>query len=229
METLGSRIRYARDACGLTQDDIAAHFGIKRVSVTQWEGGTTKPAVSRLSKLADLLHTSAEWLLDGRGDAPAWTASADQPSAKKISGFKPEIIPGSELVGAKDFPIYAAAAGGEGHQIVTFEPIEWVKRPSILEGVPGSYGLLVYGDSMDPAFCHGDMALIHPGLGPAAGSDVVLYDHPPNGDAEAIIKRLVSWSEQEWRLKQYNPPREWTAFRADWPTCHRVVGKYSRR
>lgn len=146
-----------------------------------------------------------------------------------IGSFRPTITPGSELVGAKDFPIYAAAAGGEGHQIVSFEPIEWVKRPSILEGVPGSYGLLVYGDSMDPAFCHGDMALIHPGLGPAAGSDVVLYDHPPNGDAEAIIKRLVSWSEQEWRLKQYNPAREWTAFRADWPTCHRVVGKYSRR
>ncbi|MFG1479165.1 S24 family peptidase [Xanthobacter sp. V4C-4] len=146
-----------------------------------------------------------------------------------VGSFRPEIVSGAELVGNKDFPIYAAAAGGSGHLIVTFDAIEWVKRPAILEGVPGSYGLLVYGDSMSPAYRHGDMALIHPGLGPAAGRDVVLYDHPPNGDAEAIIKHLVTWTELEWRLEQYNPPKAWTELRGDWPTCHRVVGKYDRR
>lgn len=213
----------------MSQDDIAAHFKIRRVSVTQWEGDTTKPQIGRLAKLADLLNTTSEWLLEGRGERPSPISTTDPHPAEKTRGFTPRIVPGSELVGAKDFPIYAAAAGGSGHLIINFEPIEWAKRPTILEGVPHAYGLLVYGDSMDPAYCHGDTALVHPGLGPAAGKDVVLYDHPPNGDAEAIIKRLVRWNEREWNLKQHNPPLEWIELRADWPTCHRVVGKYNGR
>lgn len=149
--------------------------------------------------------------------------------SERIGAFTPQIVPGSELVGARDFPIYAAAEGGNGHLIVTFDPIEVVKRPAILEGVKGAYGLLVSGDSMEPAYDHGDMALVHPGLGPGRLVDVVLYDHPPDGNAEAIIKRMVGWNEREWQLRQFNPAKDFPAFRADWPTCHRVVGKYARR
>jgi len=117
--------------------------------------------------------------------------------------------------------------------IVTFEEIERVKRPAVLEGVKNAYGLLVSGDSMKPAYRHGDMALVHPGLPPQRGEDVVLFDHPltelEDGQAEAIIKHLVGWTSTEWQLEQYNPPREWSELRANWPTCHRVVGSYKRR
>lgn len=227
MDTLGSRIRHAREAKGMTQDDVASSFGIRRVSVTQWEAGTTKPAIGKLGELAELLGTTTAWLLEGQGPAP----NSGEGTARRavLQPFRPQVVPGSELVGARDFPIYAAAEGGNGHLIVTFDPIEVVKRPAILEGVKGAYGLLVSGDSMEPAYDHGDMALVHPGLGPGRLVDVVLYDHPPNGDAEAIIKRLVGWTEREWHLRQFNPAKDFPAFRADWPTCHRVVGKYARR
>lgn len=155
------------------------------------------------------------------------------PAPAKADAFVPIITPGTDLVGARDFPIYAAAEGGKGHMIVTFEEIERVKRPAILEGVKNAYGLLVSGDSMKPAYRHGDMALVHPGLPPQRGEDVVLFDHPltelEDGQAEAIIKHLVGWTSTEWQLEQYNPPREWSELKANWPTCHRVVGSYKRR
>lgn len=216
----------------MSQDDIAAHFKIRRVSVTQWEGDTTKPQIGRLSKLADLLNTTSEWLLEGRGERPSPISTTDPHPAEKTRGFTPLVVPGSDLVGEKDFPIYAAAAGGSGHLIINFEPVEWAKRPTILEGVPHAYGLLVYGDSMSPAYRHGDMALVHPGLRESVDEDVVLYDHAlhdEHGEVEAIIKHLVTWSDMEWTLEQYNPPRQWRELRAGWPTCHRVVGKYGRR
>lgn len=232
METLGSRIRFAREASGLTQDQIAEHFQIRRVSVTQWEGDTTRPAVAKLGELARLLKTSPEWLIDGVGQPPAGGGPAPAAPAK-ADAFVPIITPGADLVGARDFPIYAAAEGGQGHMIVTFEEIERVKRPAILEGVKNAYGLLVSGDSMKPAYRHGDMALVHPGLPPQRGEDVVLFDHPltelEDGQAEAIIKHLVGWTSTEWQLEQYNPPREWSELKANWPTCHRVVGSYKRR
>lgn len=177
--------------------------------------------LENLIKVAQELGRDQAWLMTGEGGELLPPVGKDS--------FKPQIIPGSELVGARDFPIYAAAEGGNGHLIVTFDPIEVVKRPAILEGVKGAYGLLVSGDSMEPAYDHGDMALVHPGLGPGRLVDVVLYDHPPDGNAEAIIKRMVGWNEREWQLRQFNPRKDWSVHRADWPTCHRVVGKYARR
>lgn len=227
MNTLGSRIRIAREARGLTQDDIAAHFRIRRVSVTQWEGDTTKPAISKLGELAEFLGTTTVWLLEGKGDPPPPAEAGAKRTASQP--FRPQIVPGNELVGARDFPIYAAAEGGDGHLIVTFDAIEVVKRPAILDGVKGAYGLLVSGDSMEPAYDHGDMALVHPGLGAGRMVDVVLYDHPPDGDAQAIIKRMLSWNEREWHLRQFNPRQDFSVARVDWPVCHRVVGRYSRR
>ncbi|KAF0131118.1 MAG: Repressor protein C [Xanthobacteraceae bacterium] len=150
----------------------------------------------------------------------------------RISAFAPQVTPGTDLVGRGGFPIYAAAQGGDGHLIISTDIVETTKWPTILEGVRGAYGLLVVGDSMAKAYRHGDMALVHPGLPMARDEVHVFYDHPPFGEAgetEAIIKNLLSWSDIHYTIEQFNPAREWKVDRADWPTCHRIVGKYSAR
>ena len=114
--------------------------------------------------------------------------------------------------------------------IVNFEAIDYVKRPTDLENVKDAYAILVGGDSMVPAYEAGDMALVHPHLPPAREKDFIFYHVVPNsGEAEAIIKRMVALNDREWTLRQYNPPQEFKASRADWPICHRVVGKYNAR
>lgn len=70
MDSLGNRIRGRRKQLGITQEQVAAAFGIKRVSVTQWEGDTTAPERDKIAKLAQLLKCDPEWLLTGRGRAP---------------------------------------------------------------------------------------------------------------------------------------------------------------
>lgn len=226
IQTLGERLRYAREAAGLTQDDVAKAFNIRRVSVTQWEADKTRPALQRLPELADLLSTKVEWLLDAKGLPPL---SIPRPAAghrEKIEG----IIPGPELVGPKDLPIYAAAMGGDGHIIITFEPIDHVKRPAVLQNVSGGYGIMIRGESMVPAYWPGDTALVHPHLPPARDTDCIFYHTPPNGgEAEAIIKRLIGINDREWTLEQYRPAMVFKESRADWPICHRVVGKYNAR
>lgn len=226
IRTLGQRLRYAREAAGLTQDDVADHFGIKRVSVTQWEGDTTKPSISRVPDLAALLNTNMQWLLEGQGFPPL-----SVPKEQKLRAQRTPIIPGSELVGGKDLPIYAAAMGGEGHIIVTFEAIDWVKRPAVLQNVKGGYGILCRGESMIPAYWPGDTALVNPHLQPARDTDAVFFHTPPKerGDEEAIIKRLVGFNDRDWTLEQYRPALTFTESRTDWPISHRVVGKYNAR
>lgn len=221
MENLGSRIRAARRAAGLTQQQVADHFDIKRVNVTQWEGDTTKPDGYRIPELAKILGVSVEWLRDGAGNGP----DVEAPKA-------PIIIPGKELVAqsGETLPIYAGAKGGEGHIIVTFDEIERVKMPSVLQGVKGGYGLLIDGDSMIPAYFPNDIALVNPNKRPERGFHHVFYHQPPHGaEAEAIVKWLEGFNDRDWSLKQWNPASEWKESRQVWQVCHRIVGKYDRR
>ena len=58
-------IKKARLIAGVTQSELAAMIGVTPGAVSQWEQGTTKPAVRKLKPLAIALHTTVEKLLEG--------------------------------------------------------------------------------------------------------------------------------------------------------------------
>ncbi|HEU5019656.1 MAG TPA: S24 family peptidase [Pseudolabrys sp.] len=217
------RLEQARVARGFaTAKDAAKYFGWSYATYAQHERG--ERGLSRAAgRYAAAYRISEGWLLTGEGQGPDGTVIAPP---KPVT----QIVPGSELVSAQKMPVYAAAMGGEGHIIVSFDAIDQVKRPSELENVRGGYGLLIKGTSMIPALWDGDMALVNPHLTPTRDTNVILYHTPPNGgEVEAIVKHLLRWTDREWYLKQWNPVHEFTEFRQEWPICHRVVGKYDRR
>lgn len=96
LDTLGERIRYAREAAGLTQAEVAKHFEIRRVSVTQWEANDTKPALGRLVELAALLNTTPEWLMERKGFPPLVAPR------QEVRLRQPELIAGEHLVGERN-------------------------------------------------------------------------------------------------------------------------------
>lgn len=57
------RLREARKAAGLTQDELAQRIGVKRSTYGQFEQGRNEPNVSILPKLSRELNRSVEWLL----------------------------------------------------------------------------------------------------------------------------------------------------------------------
>ncbi|KSV75053.1 hypothetical protein N184_26905 [Sinorhizobium sp. GL28] len=215
MDELRRLIREAVDAKKTTYKDLSIAIAKNHAYIQQFVERETP---------RELRERDARTIVDLIQGAPAAEAAP-----RRAPGFAPQIVPGEQLVGHRDLPIFAAAQGGDGHVIVTFDAVEYVKRPSVLEGVKGAYGIYLTGSSMIPAYEPGDMALVHPHLPPARDKDVVLYHVPPANDAEAIIKRLVSFNDREWTLRQYNPFLEFTESRVEWSFCHRVVGKYSAR
>ncbi|OCP17787.1 MULTISPECIES: S24 family peptidase [unclassified Ensifer] len=217
MDQLRHLIREAVDAKKTTYKDLSIAIGKNHAYIQQFvERESPRELRERdVRTITDLISATPD------------AGEASQP--RSPTGFNPQIVPGEQLVGHRDLPIFVAAQGGDGHVIVTFDAVEYVKRPSVLEGVKGAYGIYLTGTSMIPAYEPGDMALVHPHLPPARDKDVVLYHVPPANDAEAIIKRLVSFNDREWTLKQYNPYLEFTESRVEWSFCHRVVGKYSAR
>jgi phage repressor protein C with HTH and peptisase S24 domain len=64
--TLGSRIKEAREAEGLSQAALARHVGTSRASVSQWESDATEPTGTNLVKIARFVKRSEAWLAEGR-------------------------------------------------------------------------------------------------------------------------------------------------------------------
>jgi transcriptional regulator with XRE-family HTH domain len=64
---LGSRLRQAREAAGLTQEQVARLLQLQRPAVTEIENETRKVSAGELKQLAELYKVSLEWLA---GDLP---------------------------------------------------------------------------------------------------------------------------------------------------------------
>ena len=215
---LGDRIRKARLARNLTQGEVAASMGVSRPTETQWENGTHQPETGKMPDLAKVLGVSIDWLM----------SETDLPMPEPVrAGF----IPPPEILGKRDFPVYAATEGGPGIMIVSTDPIDLVPRPWFMGNVKDGYCVLVVGESMLPAYKPGQMAIINPRLAPLRGEDHVLVQETIDGSFNASIKCIVGWTDKEWKLEQYNPPtpeeRYFTWPRKSWQKALRVVGKYA--
>jgi SOS-response transcriptional repressor LexA len=127
-----------------------------------------------------------------------------------------------------DLPVYASAEGGGGAIIITNEPIDFVRRPEPLLSVRDGYGCYVIGDSMSPAYEQGDLLLIHPGRPVRAGDDCVFVRDPGDGSLHALVKRLLRITPEKWRVRQFNPAKDFDLDRSQWQKSQLIVGKYAR-
>jgi transcriptional regulator with XRE-family HTH domain len=66
---LNERLKNLRLAKGLTLQQVGNEFGISAASVASWEKGKNQPDSRKLSKIAEVLGTSVEFLLNGTGDS----------------------------------------------------------------------------------------------------------------------------------------------------------------
>lgn len=66
--TFGDRLTAAREAAGLTGEELAARLGVKAATLAAWEQDVKEPRANRLQMLAGMLGVSLSWLLTGAGD-----------------------------------------------------------------------------------------------------------------------------------------------------------------
>lgn len=204
------RFRNVRESKGLSQTQLANLAGVGQTTIDKIERGETKSS-RMLPKLAAALGVQVEEL-----DTDAKLSGAIVQEPKFFS---------NDLT----MPVFASAEGGNGSLIVSADPLEYIRRPHTLEAVTDAYAILIVGESMVPAFEPGDTAWVNPRLPRMRDTDAIFYSLAESGEAHATIKRLVSWSEGEWTVRQWNPAKTFKLERQKWQRSHRVVGKFSRR
>ena len=177
------------------------------------DGRIASPRYATIQALARVLDVSPTVLAEG-GDISHGRAAGGVSTSARSS----------------DLPVYSAAEGGTaGSMVVSSDPIQWVHRPEPLLTVSAGYGVFVVGESMVPAYDQGDVALVHPSAPPRRGSDVILFRQEADGTRHVLLKRLIGWTEKTWRVRQYNPAKEFNLTRTIWQDVHTVVGRYNAR
>ena len=88
-DTLGTRIREARQRYGMSQAELARRIGISAVAMNQMELGETDPRASRITAIAETLHVSTDSLLLGRQGEGTTPTSASRGADRDEAGALP--------------------------------------------------------------------------------------------------------------------------------------------
>ena len=133
------RLKQLRKEMGLSQKSLSEHLGVTQQAVGKWETGRSSPDPATLARLAELLETSADYLL-GISEQPAESAAPSLP------------------YGESPIPVIGTVRAGYGS--LAFEEDYGVEYACVKD--PESYFyLVVKGDSMEPRIQDGDLALVH--------------------------------------------------------------------
>lgn len=70
LKAVGKRIRRARLAAGLSQEDLARRIGCRAQTVSRYERGTYPPNFDAIDGIARACGTTADYIVRGVGIAP---------------------------------------------------------------------------------------------------------------------------------------------------------------
>ena len=200
MKHIGERIKAARLAKNMKQEELAERIGAKYRSVSTWELGTAKPDCLTLLRICEALNVSPDQILGYPSENP----TSDEMSI--IRKYRTLDIYGKRAVDSVlaieyeracsdqakkprarmlkfDYYNYPASAGtGNFLENETPEDI-WVKETP--ETSEADYIIPITGDSMEPTFHDGDKVFVEKCSSVAVG-DIGIFIL--NGDA--YIKEL---------------------------------------
>lgn len=66
---IGAKIKRQREQLGMTQEDLAEKIGVAVLQINRYENEKSEPKADMIKKIAEALHTSADYLL-GLTDDP---------------------------------------------------------------------------------------------------------------------------------------------------------------
>lgn len=75
--TFGDRLAAAREALGLSPEQLAWRLGVRRSTIATWEDDRAEPRSNRMQMLAGILNVSLVWLMTGEGDGPGGGPAPD--------------------------------------------------------------------------------------------------------------------------------------------------------
>jgi SOS-response transcriptional repressor LexA len=175
---------------GLTQQGLAELTGFSLSAIGNWESCQNVPTPVKLGMLAKKLGVSIDYLL-GHEDAPPARPSESIPAPADRQA-KVEI---------REVPIVSWAQAGD---LVAYTDLDaaWHEFTATTCRDENCFAVTIAGDSMEPKYSSGDIAILMPNVEPRNGCLVVC-----KLKNEGVFFKLFHQSNDNnlFRLSSYNP------------------------
>lgn len=240
-EILRSRLREAIDKNAISPRALSLAIGANHSYVSQiLDGRGGMPSAARVSKMAEALDVSADWLF-GTADhiRPVQSEvgisdnliTLDAKDHERMRRTLQDAEPGIPLVGTGDCADLSVC--DESGNMVEVERssfdedyhVRMITRPPALRGARDLYAVYFHGESMQPRFEPGEVGIVDPRR-PAGPGDYVLVQLNA-GDSDdvvsVLVKRLVRQNASELVLEQFNPPLVFKVPKSRVQRIHRIL------
>jgi phage repressor protein C with HTH and peptisase S24 domain len=229
------RLRQAMQLRGIGSGaELARLTRQNEVTVRSHVNGTRDVSKRAAEAYSRALVIDPAWLLYGQSNAPraANNAPGDNYASEsgEVEGPSNIRLSSSEAPDfrflSKDVPVLGSAeCGSDGVFALNGDQIDLVRRPPGQMNRKGIYCIYAVGSSMEPVYEGGDLVYVDPHCPPKAGRDVVIQLVPKSagGEVRCFLKRLVRRSGGRWRVKQFNPEKEFILDDKDVAAVHLVL------
>jgi phage repressor protein C with HTH and peptisase S24 domain len=202
---------------GKKKSELARHLGIPASRISEMIAGKREIQSDEIAPLASFLNWTIEQLM--RTESGFSTTSTGK--IADISSPMADIAPPN--FGSKDVPVRGvAAAGNRGGFQMSQDIIDYAPRPPAVANSKNIYAIFVLNDSMHPAYESGALVYVSPDKPARAGDYVIVQVRTPDGDIEALFKRLKRQDDRFLVLTQYNPPKDIKIAQTDVVAVHRA-------
>lgn len=195
LQTLGRRMRAAREKAGVSQTEIAKILGVAKQTVSQWERGAAPPMITNLVRFASIMKIDVADLLR---DTPGVVGETDASMIR--------VAAASRVV-----PLFSISEAGRLFSMDVDARRAAIKRtarrymPVSVDHPPGSVAIEIQDRSMSPRFRPGDLIslvelvdeLPEPGLlvFAQAGKELVFRRFEPTQAGTSVGARLVPFNK----------------------------------
>jgi repressor LexA len=218
--TIGEKVKQAREAKGMTQEELAHALGYKsRTSVNKIETGERDVPRRQIKKIAQILGVPPVSLLGWEDDPlPKVGALVGREKPKPRASRALDLIPQAQIYNVPIFESVSAGFGACANDcIVGYMPL-FITSP---EEAAETLIVRVRGDSMYPRINDGDLIQVHRQDYADNGQTVVMLI---DGE-EAVVKRYFCDAEhEEVRLESFNAAYAPRVFRGKDIERLRVLG-----
>ena len=173
MKNIGSRIKNARLAKNLKQEELAKLLGTKKPTVVStWERGIASPSYGTLLSLCEILNVSPNYILGFSGEATSPDEMAAIKKYRALDAHGQDLVSyvlnseyqrvhaptrKARMLRLNYFPMAASAGVGNFLDSAVAEDIYVLDTP---DAEAADFVIPVSGDSMEPTFHNGDRVLI---------------------------------------------------------------------
>ena len=154
----GTKLKQKREELGMKQSEVARLLDINRSSYFSWENGRTVPNKSNLKKIAKILGVTEEFFYEEE-ITMLYKQLNPTNQTKAMNYVKDLADKQSNIISMPTFPyrVYESLSAGIGSSVYNDQDYDTVYFD---EELAHDFASWVYGDSMEPKYQNGSVALI---------------------------------------------------------------------